>query len=160
MTVAQKDISKATLIAQLRALYKKINAGNLAADKRQELGLPIRDTSPSAIAPPATKAVASVLARDGVNVALRVKDELTPESKAKPAGVEGYELLCALTTPGASAPADQRQYFSLGLNKKSDRTIAFESADLGKTAHLRPVWINPRGQRGPMGDPVSVNLAA
>jgi hypothetical protein len=122
--------------------------------------LPIRDTSPTPIGPPATKPVAGVLHKDGPVVAIRVKDETTPESKAKPSGVEGYELLCSVTNAGTAAPADERQYFSLGLAKKSDRTITFESSDLGKTAHLRPVWINPRGQRGPLGDVVSVNLLA
>jgi hypothetical protein len=160
VTIAAKDVAKAALITELRLLYKKINAANLAADKREELGLPIRDITPSPIAPPATKAVAMVLGKDGVIVDLRVKDELTLESKAKPPGAAGYELLCAVTAAGAPAPMDDRQYFSFGVAKKSDRTIAFEAADLGKTAHLRPVWISPRGARGPMGDAVSVNLAA
>src|SRR5438105_1340795 len=52
VTLAQRDVNKVILIAQLRLLYKKFNAGNLAADKREELGLPIRDTSPTPIAPP------------------------------------------------------------------------------------------------------------
>jgi len=160
VSVTAKDVSKAALIAELRALYKKFNAANIPADKRQELGLPILDKTPTPVAPPTTKPVLTIRDSDKQGCSVRAKDELTLETKAKPPGVEGLEILMTIQPAGTPAPADLRQWFSGGIAKRSDFVIPFEPSDAGKVAHIRAAWFSTRGSRGPLSDIVSLPIAA
>jgi hypothetical protein len=160
VVIASKDVAKAALIAEMRLLYKKFNAGNLAADKRQELGLPIIDKEPTVIPAPASKPVCQVIVSDSISHTIRVKDENTLESKRKPEGVEGYELFYSVQPVGTPPPADLREWASAGIGKKSDFTLAYRPEDAGKVAHVRAIWFNPRGQRGAAGDVITAPIAA
>jgi hypothetical protein len=160
VTIAAKDVSKATLVKELRKVYKKLRAANLAADKLQELALPIIDAEPTRRNPPESRPVIAVRGARSLAHDLRVKDELTLESKRKPAGADGYELMCVILPAGTTPPADPREWFSVGIGKRADYTVTYQPEDAGKVAHLRTVWFSPRGERGVLGEIVSAPIAA
>jgi hypothetical protein len=38
--------------------------------------------------------------------------------------------------------------------------VAYEAADIGKTAYIRAAWFNRKGERGPLSDPITGTIAA
>jgi hypothetical protein len=160
VTVATKNTAKNALIANLRLLYKKINAANLAADKREELGLPVRDGIPTATTEPVTKPIANVADTGEFAALLRIVDEATPLKKARPGGTEGAVVMSYVQTASEAIPSDLEKWSFKGIAKRSDFRVEFSASEAGKTAHVRLMWFSPRGQLGPASDAVSFMIAA
>ena len=80
-----------------------------------------------------------------------------PTTKAKPAGVRGAEIYCAIAT---TAPADPAAYRFLALDTATPYLIEHAPADGGKTAHYLLRWVNTRGEAGPWSETVSATIGA
>ncbi len=158
VSIAAKDVARAGLIAEMRDLYKKINAANLTADKRQELGLPIPDATPTPVQPPATRPVANIVQASGRTVSVRASDEATPGRRARPAGTSGLEVFSYAATSASeqTPPADLSAWKFEGLATRTRFEVVFpNSVAIGTQVWIAARWYNQRGQVGPISDTAS-----
>lgn len=154
VTVAQKNISRAALKAKARALAKIVNAyPPLTNAQRAELGLTVRDTTPTPVPPPTTKPLLSV-DPDGT---LRLVDETMPDRRSKPTGVRGAIVFTKLDGEAPVDPTDAR--FSI-LATRFVANVPVSAADNGKRLWVLAQWFNERGELGPVSAPVGTNIAA
>jgi hypothetical protein len=91
---------------------------------------------------------------------LRLVDETTLTKRAKPEGVEGAEVYSFVAADGQAPPADLTQWRFEGQTRRWDYTVSYDAADVGKTAYLKALWFNPRGQCGPESEPIAATVAA
>jgi hypothetical protein len=155
--IVAKDLAKAQLIASLRSLSQRIqNNPAVSAEKKSELGLPIWDREPSTVPAPSTRPVISLVAAAGNLQLLRVVDETTPTSKAKPEGVAGVEIYAWI---GETPPAELSQWQSKGLFTRSSFEISYTSEDAAKQATLMARWYNAKGEYGPVSEPITALVA-
>lgn len=127
---------------------------------RAELGITIRDTTPSRTPTPTTRPTASVVLGERLTHTLRLADESTPTRRRKPKGVSWAEVYVALTPVQAPAPPNPESYQYVRSVTKSATTVSFNPADGGKQAHYLIRWVNASGERGPWSDATSATIAA
>jgi hypothetical protein len=158
VTVAAKDIARASLIAQLKYLYKKFNAALLSADKREELGLPIKDVTPSPIPAPSTRPVVNITQVVGRTLSLRVADELTPSKRGRPYGTSGLEVFSFAAPSSAveNPPSDLGLWKFEGLSTRALFDVSFaNSIAIGTRVWICCRWYSQRGEAGPVSDTAS-----
>lgn len=157
-SVAIKDATKAALIRAARTLAQVITVRLATTNaQRSDLGLTLVDGSVTPTPPPPTRPVPSVATIAPGRHTLRIADEFTPSSRAKPYGAAGAEIY---VSRGVTAPAgvDACQY--VGLATGNTYVVNHAPATAGQTAYYLARWINGRGQRGPVSSVVSGTIAA
>jgi hypothetical protein len=139
-----------------RMLARIIQASPTVTDiQRIDLGLPVRDTSPTPVDRPGDAPVIDKVTVVGRNVALKVRASGS-ESRGLPAAVDCVEVFSYV---GSAPPADVREWVSEGSSTKADFDLAFPpSIPAGAQVFLCAWWKNPRQQSGPLCTPVSVYL--
>jgi hypothetical protein len=154
VTVQAKDTSRAALRAKARALAKIINAyPPITNAQRVELGLNVRDTTPTPIPPPATKPLLSV-DPDGT---LRLVDETMPDRRGKPVGVRGALVFTKIDGP---APVDPDDAKFAALATRFRAALPLPPGSNGKTLWVLAQWYNLRGELGPVSAVASTTIAA
>ena len=86
---------------------------------------------------------------------IEFRDESTPTSRAKPAGVAGCELYLFI---GTTAPTGPEAMHLQAVDKSTPYLMEFDSADAGKTAFWAMRWVNTRGEHGPWSATVSATI--
>lgn len=161
VAVAAKDTARVVLVADIRSLAKRIqSAPNVTPAQKTSLGLTVQDHVRTPVPPPATKPVVNVVTNGGRRQTIRLVDETTPLKRARPVGVAGAEVYSYVQTSAEAPPADLEAWRFEGLATRSEFEIGYNSADVGKTAHIRALWYNAKGQSGPESDEVIVPIAA
>ena len=77
---------------------------------------------------------------------LFIVDAATPDSRAKPAGVQGCEIREQV---GGTAPVDPNAMTFLAIETRMPYRADFDAMDIGKTAYIALRWLNTRGEPGP-----------
>jgi hypothetical protein len=158
VTIQQKDISRAALKLKARTLAKVVNAyPPITNAQRADLGLTVRDGTPSPIPPPATQPVVNIEGSGGGAALLRLADETTPLKKAKPPGVFAALVYTKIDGPAPVVPDDAK--FS-GVATKTLHTVNLPGGSVGKTLWVLAQWINERGENGPTSVVTSAMIAA
>lgn len=158
VTIQAKDTARQAVVTKARALAAIIQADPDTTNlQRAELGLTVRDEFPTAVGPPITKPVVNVEDIGNLQHVLRVRDEATPLSNAKPVGAHGAEVYVLY---GEVAPASLAGMTYKGITTTALTTVVHDVAEKGKTAWFRLRWLNPTGQPGPISDEVSATVAA
>jgi hypothetical protein len=157
-SIAAKSTSKLALLARTRQLAKIIYAHPGVTDQQlADLGLRVRDTTPTPVPAPSTRPLVSV-DHDGT---IRLADETSPTRRAKPAGVVGALIFTKLAPtagdPAPLTPADAS--FSI-LATRTREALPIPPGNNGKTLWVLARWYNLRGDLGPVSAPVSVMIAA
>lgn len=162
VTISQKEIAKAALLGALRSFTKRIQASTtVTPDQKAAIGVPVHKTTPTPIPAPVTRPIVAVLTPPvGRTVTISVKDETTPEKKAKPFGVDGAEVYSYVPTGDEAPPADLEKWRFEGIAKRYAFDVAFNPEDVGKTTYIVAVWFNPRGESGPVSTPATATVAA
>ena len=156
VSVAARDMSKRSLIALMRNLYKKVNAANLAADKREALGLPPVDVEPSPIPAPAMKPGISIVKRDENIVSIQLFDPSDPNTRARPLGVSGAAVFSFI---GEEAPTTEAGWTFQGNTTRMRIDVSFPaSVTPGSKIWLTAFFFNPRAMSGPAATPVSTYM--
>ena len=85
------------------------------------------------------------------------RDETTPNSKAKPAGVQGAEIWYFI---GPTPPSDPSQCSFAALDSATPYLLQHDPADAGKSCHYLLRWVNSRGEPGPWSETVTATIGA
>ena len=131
----------------VRPLVGLMQANSGVSDAhRQSLGVTVRSSTRTAVGPPETRPVGLVNTSQRLQHTLSFSDERTPNSRAKPDGVQGCEIWMKVGDP---APAGPHDVHYLALDTRTPYVTEFEATDAGKTAYYMLRWINTRGETGP-----------
>ncbi len=161
VTVAAKDAARIALVTPLRSLAQRIQANLLVTDvQRTELGLPVRDHAPTPVPVPATKPVLELAGEDVCRHTVRLFDEATPTSRAKPEGSAGAQVFTFIAANGETPPIDLEQWTLYGMATRSEFEVVYPGADAGKKAYIAARWFNGKGEVGPRSDAVARLIAA
>jgi hypothetical protein len=151
-----KQDARAAANGEARQLTAIIQADATVEDAaRTAAGVPVRDTTKTPVGSPTTAPAATVDAGRRLQHTIQFRDDATPNSAAKPAGVRGAEIWMKIGDP---APTAQAQLQFVTVDSRTPHTIQFESADVGKTVHYWLRWVSTRNQPGPWGTPVSAMI--
>lgn len=158
VTIQAKDISRSALKAKARSLARIVNAyPPITNAQRADLGLTVRDGTPSPIPAPTTQPVVNIEGSGGGVSLLRLADETTPLKKAKPPGVFAALIYTKIDGPAPVTPDDAK--FS-GVATKTLHSVNLPSGSAGKTLWVLAQWINERGENGPTSVVASAMIAA
>ncbi len=127
---------------------------------RAEMGITVRDTSPTPAPAPSSRPLALVESGQRLTHQLRLVDESTPTRRARPKGVQRAEVFVALTPPGQPAPANPSDYRYIGSVTRGETTLSFESDKGGMQAHYLSRWVSTSGATGPWSETASATVAA
>ena len=153
-----KDDARATLATAIRPLAQIIQNNPIVTDaQRQAAALPVLATTHTPTPVPTTRPVGQVDTRQRLQHTLSWRDEATPKSKAKPAGVQGAEIWAYI---GPTPPTSPGQCHFVALDTSSPYLLVHDPADAGKTAHYMMRWVNTRNQPGPWSETVSATIGA
>jgi hypothetical protein len=160
--VANKNVAKVQLVADMRVLAKRIQANPaVTVGQKTDLGLPIHAVVPSPVPPPTTTPIVNIAAKGIRTITLRLADQTTPTKKSKPAGTFGAEIYSYVTpTPGGTLPTSLEQWRFEGVATKNIFDVDYTGDDVGKTANIVARWLGSKGEPGPVSAPISGMIAA
>lgn len=152
-TVLAKNTAKKALVAESRKLAMIVtNHPGVTDQQRYDLGLNIRDTTPTPVPPPDESPTIDVLSVDGWTLNIRLHDG-TATKRAKPAGVTGALVF---TYVGDVAPVDVEAWKFEGTASRTNTKVVFPSTLApGTKVWLTAAWVNRKLQSGPAAMPVS-----
>lgn len=89
-----RQIAQANLEQQLQGFNAGMQAAPTVTDQQREgMGLPVYDTEPTPVPPPATRPVLQVDTSQRLEHKISFSDEATPEHRRKPTGVRACQIL-------------------------------------------------------------------
>jgi hypothetical protein len=156
-TVAAKDQARTNVLASLRSLGKRIQATPTVTDAQKEsLGLPVHDTKPSPVPPPAVAPILTVVSAVGNTVRLRLEDATAPSRRGKPANVAGAAVFSFV---GDEPPADLAAWSFEGNTSRTTFDVVFPaSVAPGALVWFCACWFNPRLANGPVCAGLSTHI--
>jgi hypothetical protein len=117
---------------------------------RENMELPVHDTTPTHIVDPTTMPVGEVDPSVHQRHAIRVIDSVTP-GRGLPPGVSGFETWRVV---GGETPKHADEFTFAGISTRATIVLDYPMEDVGKTVHYRFRWINPRGKHGPWSEDI------
>jgi hypothetical protein len=157
ITIDTKDTAKAAMLVTVRRYAQLIKSDVAVNDEdKLALGIGIRDLVPTPIVAPATFPLLNPVGAGPLTHELRFADNLTPDSRAKPAGALGMQLFRSIgvVPPGSAAAAS-----FLAFVTKQPYVSAFDEADKNKTAYYYARWQTRTGLVGPWSQVASFTIA-
>ena len=156
-----KDSARAALEKEVRPITNFIQTYfNTSNADRAEIGITVRDTSPSPVPAPTSRPLALVESGQRLMHNLRLVDESTPTRRARPAGVLGAEVWVKLVDADQPAPTNPAALTFLTMTTKPTFRADFKPGEGGKTAVYMARWINTRGEKGPWSEITTATVAA
>ncbi len=155
----QKNIDRTTIVSLVRALVGQLQASAAVDDtERAGLGITIPDAQPTPVGPPTSRPFLLTGCLQRLQHTIAFMDEMTPTSKAKPAGVTGAEIWVKVDGPAPVDPNTDLRF--LGLDSRTPYLAEYSGADGGKPAHYMARWVNSRGEKGPWSETLTVTISA
>jgi hypothetical protein len=114
------------------------------------MGIPPIDLNPTHIGKPKTRPVFSIEVMDTRFLALHFYDETTPDSRARPYGMNGAVVFYAILD---HPPTSIRELTRTVLATRTPHLLHFEEEDRGKTVYIAMVW---QSESGELGDPTEI----
>lgn len=143
-----KDAKRAVAEGLLRKYSMRMQTNTAVTDsQRAALGITVRKTSKTPSAVPTTVPVLD-RADTSTRCILRLfySDQTTPDSTAKPPGVQACEIREQI---GGTAPTDPNAMAFGGMQTRAPFRANFDAPDAGKHVWFAFRWMNTRGQFGP-----------
>ena len=158
VTVAAKDSARAAVTAAARQLAAKVQAyPSITPTLLADLGLTVRDVGPTPISAPATQPILGIQSIGTASAVLRFVDELTPDSRRKPAGVIAMQLFMK-TGPTPPTGPDDAEF--VGPATKNPHLLDFSGITAGTNVWLVGRWQTRTGLTGPMSSAIQTTVAA
>jgi hypothetical protein len=157
--VQAKNDARGNVETEVRSLVRRIQASPIVTDeKKQAAVITVPDTTPTPTGPPTSAPVIfDVDTAQRLQHTVHFRDQATPDSRAKPAGVRGCEIWVKVGDP---APASESELAFETLDTRTPHTISFDPSDGGQTVHYWLRWVSTRGETGPWSAPVSATVGA
>ena len=156
-----KDAARAALEKEVRPVTNFVQGYPKTTNAdRAEMGITVRDTSPSPAPAPSSRPLALVESGQRLTHQLRLVDESTPTRRARPAGVLGAEVWVKLVDADSPAPTDPAALTFLTMTTKPSFRAEFKAGEGGKTAVYMARWVNTRGEKGPWSEVTTATVAA
>ncbi|MFO0084040.1 MAG: hypothetical protein ACK55O_15715 [Phycisphaerales bacterium] len=156
-----KDAARAALEKEVRPVTNFVQGYPKTTNAdRAEMGITVRDTSPSPAPAPTSRPLALVESPARLTHQLRLVDESTPTRRARPAGVLGAEVWVKLVDADQPAPTDPAALTFLTMTTKPSFRAEFKAGEGGKTAVYMARWVNTRGEKGPWSEITTATVAA
>jgi hypothetical protein len=156
-----KDAARAALEKEVRPVTNFVQGYPKTTNAdRAEMGITVRDTSPSPAPAPSSRPLALVESGQRLTHQLRLVDESTPTRRARPAGVLGAEVWVKLVDADSPAPTDPAALTFLTMTTKPSFRAEFKAGEGGKTAVYMARWVNTRGEKGPWSEITTATVAA
>jgi hypothetical protein len=153
-----KNQARAAVVALVRLANAKVQVKLPGSDAlKTGAGLPSHDTTPTRAPAPSTRPVLEADTSQRLQHTLSYRDETTPLSRAKPAGVREIEVWCKIGSP---APADAGECALVGTSSTSSLVVTHKGADAGKPAHYLARWKNAHAECGPWSETVVATIGA
>lgn len=154
--IESKNALVESITTAVRALVRTLQANPGLNDAgRARLGMTVPDTKRTPSPVPTTHPVAQIDVGQPLRHTGTVRDEATPNRRAKPKGVYGVEVRYQV---GGAEPTDPNQMLTLGTFPDSAFVKDFNLADAGKTVYYYMRWVNKRGAAGPWSELVSATI--
>lgn len=156
-----KDAARAALEREVRPVTNFVQGYPKTTNAdRAEMGITVRDTSPTPAPAPSSRPLALVESGQRLTHQLRLVDESTPTRRARPAGVLGAEVWVKLVDADQPAPTDPAALTFLTMTTKPSFRAEFKAGEGGKTAVYMARWVNTRGEKGPWSEVTTATVAA
>jgi hypothetical protein len=156
--VMTKNNQKAIVLGVVRGYARTIGANVAVSDALKiNLGLHVRDTTPTPVPPPATFPQLTVAEPMRGVQDVRAHDSATPDRRSKPMGAAGMLVFRNIGTTAVSNPAECA---FLKFISRTELVSQFDPADNGKVATYFARWTNAKGEVGPWSPAVSMPIAA
>ena len=156
-----KDAARAALEKEVRPVTNFVQGYPKTTNAdRAEMGITVRDTSPTPAPAPSSRPLALVESGQRLTHQLRLVDESTPTRRARPAGVLGAEVWVKLVDADSPAPTDPAALTFLTMTTKPSLRAEFNAGEGGKTAVYMARWVNTRGEKGPWSEITTATVAA
>ena len=145
---ADKSIKRDAAETVVRRLAMKVQSNPAVTDmQKAALGITVRKTTKTPIPAPTTVPVLNrVDTSTRCILRLFYADSATPDSKAKPFGVQGAEIREQI---GGTTPTNPNAMAFLAIETRAPYRADFEAADVGKTVYFALRWQNTKGETGP-----------
>jgi len=151
--IVEKNEARKTYDAALRLFNSAMqNAGD---EHRAAMGLTVRDTVRTPVGAPVTHPVGEVETRQKLTHIIHFRDELTPDSKAKPDGAQGAQIWLKI---GGTPPVDHKECEFVATDSRTPYNYSFDGTDAGKTVYYLLRWINGKGETGPWSPLVQATI--
>jgi len=162
-SVTKKAESEASIAAkdEAREVYetevRKFNADmhDAGDEHRAAMALTVKDDIRTAVGAPASHPVGEVETSQKLVHIIHFRDEFTPNSIAKPAGVQGAQIW---VKTGGAPPVDYKECQYVATDSRTPYNCNFEGADAGKTAYYLLRWTNSKGETGPWSPLVQATI--
>ena len=156
-----KDAARAALEKEVRPVTNFVQGYPKTTNAdRAEMGITVRDTSPTPAPAPTSRPLALVESGQRLTHQLRLVDESTPTRRARPAGVLGAEVWVKLVDADQPTPTDPAALTFLTMTTKPSFRAEFKAGEGGKTAVYMARWVNTRGEKGPWSEITTATVAA
>lgn len=153
-----KNTTRETLVQKIRMHAQQFQARpNVSDALRADLGITIPASNQTSVGAPTTRPVVSIQTGNRLQHVVNFQDEMTPTSRAKPAGVLGCEIYRFV---GTVPPTSNDQYSFLSLDTATPFVANFNEADGGKTAYYIARWTNRAGDKGAWSAVASATIVA
>jgi hypothetical protein len=114
------------------------------------LGLHVPDPKPSPAPVPSSMPLVDLIFTAVImRITLHYRDTNSPESRAKPFGVHGVEIVWAILS---APPTTTSDLIHSEFSTHSPHTFIFDENQRGKTVWFRLRWENNRGEKGPWSE--------
>ena len=153
-----KSFAKADLLRVQRELYGIIQSSLSVTDaKKIELGIVVKDKTPSPVEAPTTSPVVTVVSVTGYTVRYRIRGTTAQDSVARPIGAEGAVVLSFVgTTP---PPLGDPMWKWEGQVTRSQFEVQYPSTvEPGTPVWVVAVWYTEKGETSPACVPLSTFL--
>lgn len=158
VTVAAKDSARAAVELKARQLAAKVQAyPSITPTLLEDLGLTVRDSGPTPITAPTTQPLLAIQSIGTKSAILRFADELTPDSRRKPANVIALQLFMKT---GATPPTGPEDAEFIGPATKNPHALDFSALAAGTNVYIFGRWQTRRGLTGPASSTINTTVAA
>ena len=150
---AEKDAKRSLVEDFIRGRVARIQTLPAVTDaQRNLLGITVRSSTRTAVVAPDTKPVGTLDTSQRLQHTINFVDELTPNTRAKPDGVQGCEVWVKVDGP---PPVDPSELKYLATDTRTPYLAQYDGSQGGKLAHYMLRWRSTRGETGPWSQTVS-----
>lgn len=153
--VNAKNVAKESLLNDANGAWELVDIvqafPGTTDTMRGQLGLRIPDSDPTPVGAPTTAPDLSIISAFGRSIKVRLRDQLNPNTRGKPDGVQGATIIYHV---GDTVPSDPAQWtFAMNVSKTTFDVELPASIAAASKVWLTAFWFNARKESSPAASP-------